>query len=413
MRRLVRLALLLSPLLLRAVPLPRNYAVEHYEVTITPDLAQKRLTGEVTIRLHSRIERLEALELDAGGLTVSSVSDNQEPQWFERKGALLIVILTKPLHSEEQRTLVIRYQAGPAKGLVFYPDQVYTSFFTSDWMVCNDRPDEPATLQLHVSTPQAWKVAATEHLDSPAPPFLYAFAAGAFQEATSEVNGVKLRVLGPASVFDETSAALRFIAARTGHLYPGGVYTQVFVHGTVEQEAVGMTLLPEQYAAGLAAHPDDLWLLAHELAHQWYGVGIQCKDWSDFWLNEGLATFLADAFLEQRFGKARYDREIERSREIYETLKSEGKDRPLSFSDWQTPQQAGGQIPYHKGAWVLAQLRRQLTDEVFWRGLSRYTREYWGQRVTSENFIQAMTSAAGKSAGGKSLAKFFERWVLS
>jgi aminopeptidase N len=390
-----------------AAPLPRNYAVEHYDVSVAPDPTAKSLSGEVTISYHSRIGRLDALELDAGALQIASVLDNQAPQWFERKGSLLIVVLTNPVRTGEHRRVTIRYQAGPAKGLVFFPDQVYTSFFTSDWMVCNDRSDEPATLRLQVAAPADFKIAATERLDTPTPPFLYAFAVGAFEESTSEVNGVKLRVLGHASVFEPTSAALRFLAERSGKPYPGSTYTQVFAHGSVEQEAAGMTLLPESYGADLAAHPDNLWLLAHELAHQWYGIGIPCKDWSDFWLNEGMATFLADAFLERRFGKARYEREIEHSRQIYETLKAAGKDRPLSFSDWETPQQAGGQIPYHKGAWVLSQLRRQLSDEVFWRGLRLYTSEHWGKPVTSADFDKSMETAAGKS-----LTRFFEKWGM-
>jgi aminopeptidase N len=175
----------------------------------------------------------------------------------------------------------------------------------------------------------------------------------------------------------------------------------------VEQEAVGLTLLPEAYGARLATQPDDLRLLAHELSHQWYAVGIQCKDWSDFWLNEGLATFMADAFLESKFGKARYEKEIGESRGIYESLVKDGKDRPLSFTDWQTTQQASGRIVYHKGAWVLAQLRKQLGDEVFWRGLKLYTSRQWHTAVVSEDFQKATQDAARKD-----LSKFFEKWVF-
>ena len=391
---------------LSATPLTRNYAVEHYDVNIAPDLAAKRLTGEVTIRLHGRVDRVDALELDAGALEIAGVSDGQTPLRFERQGRLLIVALAKPVRSGEHRSIAIRYQAGPAKGLVFFPDQVYTSFFTSDWMVCNDRPDEPATLRLRIATPPKLKVVATERLDSPVPPFLYGFAVGAFAESTAQENGVKLRVMGHASVFEPTRAALRFLSERTGRPYPGDTYTQVFAHGRVEQEVAGFTLLPDSYSEDLSQHPANVWLLAHELAHQWFAVGIRCQDWSDFWLNEGLATFLADAFLEQRFGRARYEQEIESSRKIYEGLQAQGKDRPLSFHGWDTPQQAGGSLPYHKGAWVLDRLRRQLSDEVFWRGLRLYTSEHWGQSVTSEDLEKSMEKAAGKN-----LSEFFARWV--
>src|SRR5580700_7060256 len=193
-----RLALLLCLVSVAlAAPLQRNYAVEHYDVSVAPDVAAKSLSGEVTISYHSRIGRLDALELDAGdALQIASVMDNQTPQWFERKGSLLIVVLTNPARTGEHRRVTIRYQAGPAKGLLFFPGQVYTSFFTSDWMVCNDRSDEPATLRLQVAAPPDFKIAATLRLDTPTPPFLYAFAVGAFEESTSEVNGVKLRVLG-------------------------------------------------------------------------------------------------------------------------------------------------------------------------------------------------------------------------
>jgi aminopeptidase N len=243
-------------------------------------------------------------------------------------------------------------------------------------------------------------------VDTPTPPFLFAFAAGDFAESTSKAEGVTLRVLGPADVFDQTAAAIRFLAGRSGHPFPGDTYTQVFTHGDVEQEALGLTLLPESYSRDLVQHPDNLWLLAHELAHQWYGIAIPARDWSDFWLSEGMATFLADAFLEQRYGKVRYDQEIAHSRQIYDTLRTQGKDRPLFYTDWQTPQQAGGSLPYHKGAWVLAELRRLLTDEVFWRGLRSYTTAHWSGSVTSEDLQAAMQAAYGKD-----LTKFFQQWV--
>jgi aminopeptidase N len=353
------------------------------------------------------------VELDAGDTEIKSVKEGTEPRYFERKEKSLIVVLASPAYKGERRTLTINYTAGPAKGLIFFPDQIYTSFFTSDWMPSDERPDDRSTLRLTIAVPSHFKVAASGHadgaawvVDNPTPSFLFAFAAGEFAESTSKADGVTLRVLGKADVFDATASALRFLTERSGHGYPGDTYTQVFTHGTVEQEAVAMTLLPESYTGDLTQHRDDLWLLAHELAHQWYGVAIPARDWSDFWLSEGMATFLADAFLEQKFGKARYDREIAHSKQIYDTLRAAGKDRPLYYTGWQTSGQAGGSLPYHKGAWVLAELRRQLTDGVFWRGIRAYTSSHWGSPVTSEDLQIAMQSATRKD-----LTKFFQQWV--
>jgi len=400
-----------------AAPLPRPYVVEHYDVHLAPDLANKRMAGEVTIRLTSRTGRLAAIELDVGDMQIASVKEGQSALYFERKDKTLIVAMRTPVFQNDHRTVTIRYTAVPAKGLVFFPGQIYTSFFTSDWMPCDEHPEDRATLTLAVDARPEWKVAASGHpegaawtLDTPYPAFLYAFAAGDFAESTRKIDGVTLRVLGKADVFDDTAAVMKFLAERSGKPYPLDSYTQVFTHGTVEQEAVGMALLPEKYAADLREHPDNLNLLAHELAHQWYGVQIVARDWSDFWLSEGMATFLADAFLEQRFGKARYEKEIAQSRQTYENLRAQGRDRPLFFTNWQTPQQAGGPLPYQKGAFVLSEMRRLLTDEVFWRGLRAYTNAHWGGQVTSDDLEAAMASVAGKDVS-KQLTKMFQEYI--
>jgi aminopeptidase N len=229
------------------------------------------------------------------------------------------------------------------------------------------------------------------------------------------LNSPGLRFLAPAggatslrTLLDVTRDAVQFFGEKTGKAYSGALYTQVFTHGRPEQENANLTLLAESYNDSLQKQPDDLWLLAHELAHQWYAVQIQCLDWSDFWLNEGMATFLADAYLEHRFGRQRYEKEIEQSRTLYEGLKSQGQDRSLSFHNWTTTQEASGRIPYHKGAYVLDLLRRHMGDDAFWRGLRLYTRDNWNQSVTSEDLQNAMQAAAGKS-----LTPFFEQWVYS
>jgi aminopeptidase N len=403
-----------------AVPAARPYAVVQYEVRLAPDLEKQRLDGEVAIHYHSRGGALDKIELDAGpAIGIAAVLEGQTSLPFERHGGLLTVVLAAPAKAGVPRTLRIRYQAGSGKGLKFFPDQVYTEFFTHDWMVCNDRPDGRATLRLRIAAKESWRVAASGELvgdgewrlDTPVPPFLYGFAAGRFEEIAG--SGGRLRLLSSPeamqsapAILDATRSALRFFAEITGKDYGAAVYTQVFTHGSPEQENANLTLLPESYAIGLRTEPEDLWLLAHELAHQWYAVGIPCRDWSDFWLNEGLATFLADAFLERRFGRERYEREIERSRAVYERVKSQGKDRALSFHAWNTAQEASGQIPYHKGAYVLDLLRRDVGDDDFWRGLQIYTRDHWNQPVTSQDFQKSMETVAGKS-----LAGFFRRWV--
>jgi aminopeptidase N len=421
---------LIAPAL--ADSLPRLYRVEHYGVRITLDPSAGRLTGDAVIRFESTTENLVSLDLDAGGLTVSSVEEAGKPDYFERQGDLLIVVLNSPATPGEPRSIAIHYQAASSKGVAIAGSGASAGYFTSHWMPVNDRVENPAALALTIIAPAGWKTAASGELvgdrtegahvvtewsveGPPQPPFLYAFASGPFEEwrAIAKQTGgpaVTVRILGGADVLAPTQAALQFFATCTGRAYSRHLYTQVFASGQTGQEAVGLTLLPDSYTKALTAKPEDLWLLAHELAHQWYGVGIPMKSWSDFWLNEGLATFLADAFLEHQFGHERYQTEIERSRTIYEDLKSKGKDRPLSFHDWSTADQAGGSLPYHKGAAFLALLRNTLGDDLFWKNLKAYTRDNWGKPVTSEDFQRAMETDLGKKQ--REVRKLFDAWVF-
>lgn len=434
---------------LAAAPVARPYAVDNYDVSIQPDLANQLLDGEVKIRFHSQSESpVSALEFDAGGLRIASVLEGPYPQSFERDRGLLFVVLTNPLRQDEPRTITIRYQTGPAPGLKFFPDQIYTSV-TSDWMPCNDRPGERATLHLTITAPvdskADMKVAASGQLtatraaegksitewqlDSPAEPSWFGFALGAFTENTSEAEGVKLRALGAGAgvnkeIFDPAAAAIHYLADRTGKHYPGPMYTQVFVHGDVSRAmAAGLTLLPESYAQGLAKQPQDLWLLANELACQWYGIEVAPKDWSDLWLSKGVTAFLADAFLGQRAGKEAYERELQHARQMYDQLRKEGKDRPLSNTGWTTQQDADNGIPEYKGAWFLYLLNQLVGDSAFWNGLQLYTADQWGHAATSEDFQKAFeaedTGSAPKRKGRgkqaknavKPLDNLFDMWV--
>ncbi len=207
-------------------------------------------------------------------------------------------------------------------------------------------------------------------------------------------------------VLDETSAALAFFEKISGVPYSAGAYTTVFAHDNVMQEARRFTLLPEAYLLTLENHPDDLWLLAHELAHQWWGIGMTGRDWSDFWLNEGVATFVADAFLEKRFGHQRYAAELARSRKIFEDAVAAARARPLHFTQWTRPAEAGGPIPYHKGALFLDLLRSRLGEQTFWGAFQDFSKHFMGQSVTSRQFQASLERSCHCD-----LSDVFQEWV--
>jgi aminopeptidase N len=237
---------------------------------------------------------------------------------------------------------------------------------------------------------------------------------------------VKLRVLGSgAEVFEPITAAMRFLGERSGKKYPGQSYTQVFAHGDAAHAmAAGLTLLPESSAPELGKQADALWLLTSEMAHQWYGLGIASQDWSDLWLSEGVSAYLADAFVGQRLGKPSYERQIAHSRQIYNLLHTQGKDRPLSYTDWMTRQDAGSEIFAHKGACFLDLVHELIGDSAFWEELRFYTSGRWGQSAASEDFQKAFAPVSGGNSrtgqkkgadavknSAKALDNLFSLWV--
>jgi aminopeptidase N len=199
---------------------------------------------------------------------------------------------------------------------------------------------------------------------------------------------------------------IRFYEEKSGVRYTGSAYTQVLVSGRAAQEMSGFAVMGVSYGQRVLADETQVWLGTHEVSHQWWGNAVTNRDWNEFWLNEGIASFMNAAYFEQRFGGEQYAKHIDGARAKFEALVAEGKDKPLVFPDWKNPSAADRSIAYDKGAYVMHLLREQLGDDAFWRGLRMYTRKHWGKSVTSRDVQEAMQQASGKD-----LTAFFRQWV--
>jgi aminopeptidase N len=413
-------------------PPPAAFDVIHYDAQIEPDITNKTIKGQVLIRLTIRADNLSAIEFDCGELTIDAVREQGRAQQFVRQESHLRVLLPQPAKAGETREFEIEYHGAPRRGIRFFPDQqqVYTAFSTSQWMICVDAPADKATLRLSLILPAGLTVVANGRLvsqhnlpnkriayewkqDHPISTYLMGFAAGRFHTVMEEKGRVQFHYLGAQfsdeelrRIFRETPEMLSFYEERAGVPYPDQAYTQVLAAGNVEQEMSSFTALDEEYGRGVLASERDIWLGAHELAHQWWGNMVTCVDWTHFWLNEGFATFMAAAYLEHRFGHEEYMRQIESYRESYEKVRDAGKDKSLVFPDWLHPTREDRTLVYRKGAYVLHLLREELGEKDFWAGIRLYTRTYFGKSVTTADF-QAMM----ERASGKSLKEFFSKWV--
>jgi aminopeptidase N len=142
------------------------------------------------------------------------------------------------------------------------------------------------------------------------------------------------------------------------------------------------------------------WILAHELAHQWFGNALTVRSWSDVWLNEGFATYAAWLWYEQSRGRAAYDSIVaQRMRAEYRT--------PLFVADSSNVDEMFTAATFFKGALVLHMLRHVLGDEVFFRALREYVAANRYGTVVTANFQSACEAAAGRR-----LDWFFQEWVM-
>jgi aminopeptidase N len=207
-------------------------------------------------------------------------------------------------------------------------------------------------------------------------------------------------------IFRDTPDMLAFFEDHAGVKYADRAYTQVLAAGGVEQEMSSFTALKEAYGKQVLDKEQDIWLGAHEFAHQWWGNMVTCRDWNHFWLNEGIATFMAAAYLEHRFGREAYLREIETYHANYEKVRAAGKDKSLVFPDWKSPTREDRTLVYDKGAYVMHLLREEMGERAFWNGIRLFTRRHFGKSVVTSDFVAAM-----EEANGKSLKDFFAKWV--
>lgn len=211
-----------------------------------------------------------------------------------------------------------------------------------------------------------------------------------------------------AAIFGETPAMIGFFETYLGVPYPWDDYKQAAVRDYTAggMENTTITTLFEHVQTDARARLDYTGrdLIVHELAHQWFGDLATTKDWANLALNESFASYLEELYVEDAYGpdeaqahaigdRLGYFRQAERLR------------RPIVWYGYDSPNQMFDTHTYQKGAQVLHQLRFELGDADFRRGLNRYLTEHAFGSVELDDLRQAFEAATGRS-----LRRFFDQW---
>jgi aminopeptidase N len=438
-----------------AFPLPGDKAqyprdrladIKHVRLDFTLDLDSRRITGSVAHTFTPLNDDLASFELDAVELEIGGVhSGGGVPLRHSLSDGRLRIDLDAPRHSGEEVTVVVDFAGSPRRGLYFIaPDAAYpqkrleawTQGEDEDsrhWFPCYDYPNEMATSEMHVSVREPFTVIAIGelhgvdagaggirtfhwHQDVPHVTYLTSVVAGEYSELRDEWDGIPILYYVPKgreedgrAIFKNTPDMMRFFSERTGVRYAYAKYSQVVVQDFIfgGMENVSATTLTDtalfDSRARLDADSDPL--IAHEIAHQWFGDLLTCRDWSHGWLNEGFATFMELAYCEHNKGRDEFLYALRLEMDGYLAETGQYK-RPIVTNVYNTPIDLFDRHLYEKGGITLNMLRVILGERLFWKAIRRYAISRRSSNVVTSDLQRAIEEATGRN-----LDWFFDQWV--
>jgi aminopeptidase N len=421
--------------------------IAHMKLEIEPDFDRKSISGKVMHKITPAGAGISSVELDSAELEVKAVRVEGEAADFEVRPKSIKILLGNELQFGQNARVEIEYSGTPRRGLYFrgptekFPDRFRHLFTQGEpedskyWFPCYDYPNMKFTSEILVLAPPPMTVVSNGRLISvrdagtkklwefsqevPAPTYLMSIIVGEYERISLAYQGVSLEYFVPATrrddvarSFEKTPKMVDFFTQVTGQKYPYPKYAQVVVADFMVggMENISATTLTELTLHDERGHLDFQSdnLVSHELAHQWFGDYLTCKDWSHAWLNEGFATYLNALFREKDEGvddfqysmHSNYEKLAEEVEEFYQ--------RQIVEKRYWHPDELFDAHTYEKGSWVLNGLRGLLGDDLFLKAIKRYLAAHKASLVETSDFRQSLEESTGRS-----LEKFFEEWLYS
>ncbi|MCB9898819.1 MAG: HEAT repeat domain-containing protein [Planctomycetes bacterium] len=419
----------------------------HYEIHVDLDHEAGYLQGQVGIEFRALPgEPVNHITLDAVGLDVRKAWDSQGRDLaVDVDAQTLKVHLAEPLPPGTAEIVVIDYEAFPRRGILFIPPggddpgrpwMVWSQGQSEDtrhWMPVWDLPNDRATHTLHITVDDRFTTLCagelvdtlrderngrrtdTWRMDVPHSSYLTTLVAGGFATAELPGEGVPLPVLADPRLLDDavrvssdTRDMIALFEQVTGVPYPYAKYAQTYVEDFTAggMENISATTLYEEGIHPRDAEPqvDIGTLLAHELAHQWYGDLLTNRSWGDVWLNEGMATYCELLWKEHADGLAAMQAEL-----IADQRQAADEDadapRPTVWHDYVDPDDTFDTHAYEGAAARIFLLRNQIGAEAFDRALRHYTAQHARGIVVTADFVDSFEEELGIDLG-----PFFDEW---
>ena len=358
----------------------------------------------------------EGLQISA--VEIDGVQAAKGTAWGMEPGSLWIEI------PGDAGSVAIHYEARPRLGLHFRhpgagsPDKMVEAWSQGEgednhhWFPCWEDPSDRFIYEGHITAPDGYRVITNSGVDLVS--YLVMVAVGPYEEVFAAGDPTVVAYVPPGTAASATArvngpvpAMKAWYAARTGVDYPWPVYRQTFVQrfiysgmenssSTVETDRM---LISERVAETRGDWVEAV--VAHELAHQWFGDLLTSHGWRELWLNEGFATFMGGDWRAHDRGVP-----ISWAASVRGWYQGSQDGAPLAGRFHQGAGAPQNHNVYAKGASALAMLRVMLGEEAFWAGIQRYTGGHRFALVETRDLRAAMEEVSGQELGW-----FFQQWV--
>jgi aminopeptidase N len=436
------LALVAPPCPADTYPRQPGVDVIHYAFRMTFRDETDEIEGEATVLVKFLRDDLSHFILDLAspssgkGMTVSAVTCRGAAAKFEHADDRLRIALVPSPKAGEQRSFAVAYRGVPSAGLRIGKNRHGERTYFSDnwpdharrWLPTVDHPSDKATSEFFVTAPARYQVISNglmqEETDLgdgrrlthwkqsvPIAPWLNALGVAQFaSHHAGTVKGVPLetwvfRQDRDAAVPALESASRRVLEFFSEHIgpYPYEKLAGVQVTGlSGGMELASAVFYGERNVLGRGVNQ----LVAHEVAHQWFGDAVTERDWDDVWLSEGFATYFALLFLEHDSGRDAFVAGLKRSREIVFATEKRNPGLAVIHDNLADTRKVLNRLVYEKAGWFLHMLRHRLGTETFWSGIREYYRRHRDGNVSTDDFRRVMEEVSGQD-----LANFFRQWL--
>jgi aminopeptidase N len=423
---------------------PRQPGVDawHYVFRLELSDTSPEISGDATVDLRLTKDGVTNVSLDLAsaadgkGMTVTSVTSGGKNAQYTHRNNVLTLPLPSSSTSGGHVQFTIAYHGAPAAGLRIIPNKygewsVFSENWPNrarEWLPMIDHPSDKATSEFIVTAPSKYQVVANGLLQEE-------FDLGDGRRRTHWKQSVPiaswLNAIGIEQFAVFHAGTVKGVPLQTWVAHQdaeaGRVYFEVPARQAIDfySEHVGpyaYEKLANVAAAGLnggTEHASAIFygergvratpatgLVAHEVAHQWFGDSVTEWDWDDVWLSEGFATYFTLLFTEHYSGRDAFVIGLQSSRSRAIATEKSLPGISVIHDNLADMSKVLNQLVYQKGGWVLHMLRGLIGTDTFWSGIREYYRRYRDANASTADFRRVMEEASKQDLGW-----FFDQWL--